>query len=199
MSVTERHSWRPGRWAVIAAGLLFVLLAAVACGADAETEQKLEFGKVVSTDRVYTIEDFFAIGFRKNKQYSVEELPAGVDAWSGFWGLDPYDRKDYELRFYASHEDAVEYGPALAEEVTGEDAELYRKNPTWKEGAKDRWQSALGFTGATTSLMPSGPSPIYGDFAILDNVLMLCQGADSQQGLEQCEALVDALVAAAEE
>ena len=46
--------------------------------------------------------------------------------------------------------------------------------------------------------MPSGPSPKYGDYVILGNVWMLCEGADSGQGLERCEALVDPLTAAAE-
>lgn len=195
MSETRRESWQPSRRATIAAGLLFVLLGVVACGADAEEDQKLKFQKVSASDHVYAIEDFLAAGFKKSKQYDVAELPAGVAAWQGYWGPDPYSRKQYELRFYGSHGDAVEHGPALAEEVTGEDAEAYRKNPTWKEGAKDRWQSAIGATGAIHGPMPSGPSPKYGDYVIFGNVLMLCEGADSGQGLERCEALLDALIA----
>ncbi len=109
----------------------------------------------------------------------------------GFFGPDPYSRKQYELRFYASHEDAVEHGPALAEEITGEDAQAYRKNPTWKEGAKDRWQSATGL--ANVEANPTGPSPMYGNFAIYGNVVMLCEGADSAHALERCSGLVEAL------
>lgn len=149
------------------------------------------------SDRVLAIADFMDVGFKTDRQYDIAELPAGVDAWMGFWGSDPYSRKQYELRFYPSHEDAVEHGPALAEEVTGEDAEEYRKNPTWKEGAKDRWQSAIGATGAIHGPMPSGPSPKYGDYVIFGNVLMLCEGSDSGQGLERCEALIRALTDAA--
>ncbi len=168
---------------VMASVLAIVFIAA--CGsADTGGVQK-----VTPSESVVEIVDFVSVGFKKTKQYDVAELPAGVDAWQGYWGPDPYSRKQYELRFYTSHEDAVEYGPALAEEVTGEDAAAYRKNPTWKEGAKDRWQSARGMSG----LMPSGPSPKYGDYLIFGNVLMLCEGADSRQGLERCEALVDAL------
>jgi len=195
MSVSEQRPRHPYRWAAIALGLLLVLLAAAACGSDAGTAGRDGFQKVTASAGTYEIEDFVTIGFRKSKQYDVAELPAGLDAWAGFWGPDPYSRKDYELRFYASHEDAVEHGVALAEEVTGEDAEEYRKNPTWKEGAKDRWQSAIGATGAIHGPMPSGPSPRYGDYAIFGNVLMLCEGADSGQGLERCEALVSALTA----
>ncbi len=191
MSTTDRRCRRAARWVAFAAGLLLVLLTAAACG----TAGTGGFQKVTPSDIVFEIDDFLSVGFKKNKQYDVAELPAGVDAWQGFWGPDPYSRKDYELRFYASHEDAVEFGPALAEEVTGEDAAAYRKNPTWKEGAKDRWQSAVGFSGALGVLVPSGPSPKYGAHVIFGNVLMLCAGADSGQGLERCEALVDALIA----
>jgi len=194
MSVAEQRFRRPHQWAAVAAGLLFALLLAAACGVDAETKQKLEFQKVSASDRVYAIEDLLAAGFKKSKQYDVAELPAGVDAWLGFWGPDPYSRKQYELRFYASHEDAVEYGTPLAEEVTGEDAAEHRVNPTWKEGARDRWLSGAP-PGPTTGTLSSGPSPKYGDFAIFGNVLMLCEGGESGQGLERCEALVDALVA----
>ena len=194
MSVMKRHSCRPRRWAAIATVIALgtALFAVAACGGGSEVTDEPEFQRIDRSGRVYTIDDFLAAGFKKVKQYDVAELPAGVDAWQGYWGPDPYSRKDYELRFYASHEDAVEHGPALADEVTGEDAEAYRKNPTWKEGAKDRWQNA--FTGDPGSIM-HGPFPKYGDFAIFGHVLMLCEGADSGQGLERCEALVEALVA----
>jgi len=195
MSVTKRHSRRTSRWGaiamVVAAGT--ALLAVAACDGGGGAAGEREFQKIDPSGGVYTIDDFLAAGFKKSKQYDVTELPGGVDAWLGFWGPDPYSRKQYELRFYASHEDAVEYGTALAEEATGEDAEMYRRDPTWKEGAKDRWQSAIGFSGATSSNVPSGQSPKYGGFAIFGNVLVLSEGADEGQSLERCEGLVLAL------
>lgn len=187
MFSSDQYERRSTRWGVVALGLLLVLLVTTSCS----TTEGGGFEKITPSDTVFVINDFFELGFKKDKQYDVEELPGGVDAWTGFWGSDPYNRKDYELRFYGSHEDAVKHGPALAEEVTGEDALAYRKNPTWKEGAKDRWQNA--FTGDLQASSISGPSPKYGDYAIFGNVLMLCEGADSEQGLERCEALVDAL------
>jgi len=170
MPLATQRSRHVYRRAGLVAGLLLALLVAVACGTDAESAEGKGFQKVTPSERVYAIEDFLAIGFRKNKQYDVEGLPAGIDAWAGFWGPDPYSRKDYELRFYASHEDAVEQGTGLAKEVTGEDAEEYRKNPTWKEGAKDRWQSARLGMGPLGGHVASGPSPKYGDFTIFGNL-----------------------------
>ena len=191
MSTTERRRSQQARWAAIAAGLLAVLLTVAACGGGGDGESG--FQKITASESVFEIDDFLSIGFKKNKQYKVDELPGGLDAWAGFWGLDPYSRKDYEIRFYASHDAAVELGPALAEEVTGDNAQAFRKNPTWKEGAKDRWQNAFTADLAASSL--SGPSPKYGNYAIYGNILVLCEGVDSEQGLKHCEDLVVALTA----
>jgi len=175
---------------VIALGT--ALLAVAACGGgDGEAAGEPEFQRVDPAGGVYTIDDFLAAGFKKSKQYDVTGLPGGVDARLGFFGPDPSSRKQYELRFYASHEDAVEQGTPLAEEVTGEDAAEYRLIPTWEEGARDRWVSSSG--GHWGGLELRGASPVYGDFVIFGNVVMLCEGMDSAQALERCEGLVLAL------
>ena len=190
MSAIARDGRRSTRWFAFVAGLLLAVLIAAACGNEGEGAAAGGFQKVTPSDSVFAFDDFLSIGFKKDKQYNVEELPGGVDAWTGFWGPDPSSRKVYEIRFYGSHDDAVEHGPALAEEVTGPNAAEFRKNPTWKEGAKDRWQSA-----STADLVQRavGPSPRYGDYVIFGNILMLCEGGDSGQGLKRCEALIDAL------
>jgi len=191
MSKTLHPCWL-GEWVTLTAAGLLVVFTAVACGADTEADagaaQQVEFQKVTASERVYAIDDFVAFGFKKRRQYDVTELPGGVDAWMGYWGTDPYDRQQYELRFYASHGDATVLGPDLAREGAGEEAEAHRKNPTWKEGHKDRWQNV--FVGENQF---EGRWPHYGDYAILGNVIMLCEGADPAQGLERCEALANAL------
>ena len=124
--------WLKGVGMVVVLGISLALL--TACGGEVE----FQFQKVAPSEEIYEFGDFKAIGFKKSKQYDVTGLPGGVDAYMGFFGSDPYNRKQYELRFYASHEDAVEQGTPPAEEVTGEDAEEYRLNPTWEEGRRDR-------------------------------------------------------------
>ena len=110
----------------------------------------------------------------------------------GFWGPDPSNRNYYELRFYPTHEAAVEAGSHLAGEATGEELKLKRDSQTWTEGAKDRWRSG-NVTAASTGGVTAGPGPTYGDFAVFGNVVMLCEGADLAQALERCSGLVDAL------
>jgi len=180
-------------------GALLALVAAVACGGGGgEASDVWQFQKVDPAEQVYTLDDLLAVGFKKSKTYDTEGLPEAVDAYMGFWGLDPYNRKEYELRFYASHEDAVQYGTALAEEGSGEGMEANKDTQTWQEGARHRW-----FSGGTTDISSPGsmqkPGPRYGDFAIYGNVIMLCEGADSGQSLERCEGLVDAIREAATE
>ena len=186
-------------WSTAVGGLLLALVAPAACGgeADAETPTEPSVQQPAVSDRVYTIEDLFAVGFKKNKQYDVEGLPAGVDAWSGFWGLDPFDRSDYEVRFYASHEDAVEYGTPLAEEVAGEDAALHKDNPTWKAGAKDRWRSS-SVVGLTRGLQSGRLGQRYLAFVVFANMAVLSEGRDNADALERCDLLIDALLAAGE-
>ncbi|MDP6667839.1 MAG: hypothetical protein QF357_10655 [Dehalococcoidia bacterium] len=192
-----KHFSRPRfRWKALVAALPIVVLFSIGCGSGGDGDGGSEIGKITASEVIYTIDDFTDFGFKTQKDYDVTDLPGGVAAWVGFWGPDASNRKDYELRFYASHGDAVEYGPALAEEVTGENALSFRKNPTWEEGAKDRWQNA--FTGDLQASSVSGPSPKYGDYIIFGNVLMLCEGADSGQGLERCRALVGELTAEVE-
>ena len=192
MAVTKFRCHLPGTVAT----LLLVTFLSTACGSSGpEKLDERAFQKVTPSDSAYAIQDLAPIGFKKDKQYDVEGLPAGVDAWSGFWGPGPYDRTDFEVRFYASHQDAVEFGTPLAEEVTGEDAGLHRDNPTWKEGAKDRWRSS-SVVGLTRGLQSGRLGPRYLDFAIYANMVILGEGEDSAAALARCALLVDALIAA---
>jgi len=182
---------------VFRTGVAAILLLGVACSSGATGAGSIaapaapEFQKVMATDREYSIEDIVAAGFKKSKHYDVEGLPAGKDAWYGFWriGGDPVD---YELRFYESHQDAVAHGTAPAEEVTGDDAVLSSEQMTWKEGSNER-RTIIGGGGTGGDAAFSGAAARYADFSIFGNVVMLCEGTDSAHSLERCEALVTAL------
>ena len=186
---------RKTRRAAIALMPLIALLAVVACGGAGDGGEKAAstgFQKVAPSDTVYTIDDLLATGFKKSKTYNVEGLPEAAEAYMGFWGLDPYDRKEYELRFYASHQSAVENGTALAVEASGEGMTANKDTQTWQEGATHRW-FAGGVTDTSSPASKQSPRPRYGDFAILGNLVMLCEGADSGQALDRCEDLVAAI------
>ena len=55
--------------------------------------------------RTFTVEDFVAAGWKKNKQYPTDTVPGATDIWYGF-----FDQKNIEIRFYPSHEAALAQG-----------------------------------------------------------------------------------------
>ena len=186
---------RPLHRSIVATAFaLAALLLLAACGSEGGTGGKSDegFQKIAPSDRSYAIDDLVSAGFRKSGQYDVEGLPNATEVWYGFWGPDPYSRKDYEARFYASHEDAVEYGADLADEVTGTDTLRANKDKlTWEGGKREWWirTSVIGIIGGAGA----GNVARYADFAVFGNIVMLCEGQDSSQSLERCEGLINAL------
>ena len=63
-------------------------------------------------DRIFTLDDLIAAGWRKSKQLDAEALPATAEVWYGF-----YNQKDIEVRVYASHKDVLERGVGPAQEA----------------------------------------------------------------------------------
>jgi len=182
-------------WSMKTAILVTLLAAfgaiATACGSSGSGAQ--DFVQIRTAPANYTIDDLKAIGLKASKQYDVEGLPDGLDAWKGFWGLDPYSRNDYEIRFYASHDVAVSSGQALAIEATGEEFEASRDSQTWTVGVKDRWQTR-GVTDVSSAGSRQSPGPTYQDWAIVGNIVILCDGLDSEQALVRCASLIDNLL-----
>jgi len=194
-NVVNRASWRRRAVAIVVAAA--VCAAAAACGSEGAAESDApaveeaagsQFQKIRPGDRVYTLDDLTSVGFKKGRTYGVEGLTGAVSAYYGFWGLDPYDRDDYEVRFYASHEDAVEHGTAFAEERIGHGAKLTKETATWTEGVKDA--RVCVNIGGTMSHGDSCLEPKYFDYVIAANMVLLCQGRDSLTSLEACDELL---------
>tara|TARA_B100000809_G_C14999180_1_gene480889 strand:- start:18 stop:608 length:591 start_codon:yes stop_codon:yes gene_type:complete len=174
---------------VVLVFLVVIVLTMAGCGSDESLDEN--FVQIRTAPDNYTVDDLKAFGFKASKHYDVEGLPDGLDAWKGFWGLDPYDRHDYEIRFYASHDLAVSSGKPIAIESTGEEFEASRETQTWTEGLKDRWQ-AQGVTDISGGASrQSKPRPTYPNWAILGNMVILCDGLDSEQALIRCGELID--------
>ena len=146
---------------------------------------------ITPSDHIFTFDNLKTIGFKKNREYDISELPGATEAWFGFWGEDRSNIKDYEIRFYPTHSDAVSLGENLAQEVTGDDAVITKK-ATWKEGIKDRRQVGGGRTKGTLELQATGIFPKYGNYAIYGNMVILCEGQE-ELALETCWKLIQHL------
>jgi hypothetical protein len=180
------------RIAIAVSVCVWALLAFGACGT-ASTATSGPSQNVIPSDRLFAIEDFATTGFKVAKEYDVKGLTAATGAWFGFWRPDGSAAKEYEIRFYASHADAVALGTSFAEEATGEGANLDEETATWKEGIRDR---RYFFAGPIGSHGSGAVRAKYGGYAIYGNMILLCEGANRGHSLDRCDSLIDAIVSA---
>ncbi len=164
-------------------------LAATACGSG-DAASAAAFTQVSDSGATFTLDDLMVIGFKESRTYPLDGLPGASDAVFGFWRVPNGDPVDYEVRFYRNHEDAVLLGRAIADEGSGDDAILDDVEATYPHGAKDR-RVVVGFGGGGGQ--SSGIGPKYGDYAIFDNLVVLCGGGTSGQSLERCGFLAEAI------
>ena len=147
--------------------------------------------RIYDPGTILAIEDLQAFGFKKSKTYDVEGLNGADSAYFGFWAVDTYDRKDYEVRFFPSHSDAVEFGTAQADERSGEDAVLDEDEMSWPVGVKDARQCKGDVaSGPVSHGIGSCKSPKYWDFSIYANMILLCAGGDVETARELCNDLL---------
>ena len=169
--------------------LIVLTLLIIGCSSQNSESEKSALEIVSTSEKVFSIDDFYSMGFKKNKSYDVTELEGASDAVLGFWGEKKSDSKTYEIRIYDSHENAISLGERFAKEVTGNDAVIKSSQSSWKEGLKDRRKiGGPGDSGGGRS----GTFPRYGNYAIYGNVIMLCEGPE-EIALENCWDLINNL------
>ena len=179
------------------ARLLILLLAiaalsivAVACGSDSDGASSSPDGpiaKIDTTERIYTADDIInATNFKHNDDYDVEGLDGAVAAIYGFYGVDPYNRQEYEARFYPDHATAMIQGVDFANEATGAEAVLLKDIQRWDEGISDRRQCA-GNGGHHSGKCDN---PKYFDYVVVGNMVLMCQGKDTATSHQACADLM---------
>ena len=155
-------------------------LLAVACGSSNESHGST-FLKINPDQAIRDLNSFDGARFKLAKEYDISELPMASAAYMGYFTPPDSEPIQYELRIYPDHMSAVEKGIEYAEEVTGAEALLRAVDVRWDEGTKDRRGGGFHRHGLT---------PLYGDYAVIGNVIMLCEGRDSTQSLNRCESLL---------
>ena len=146
---------------------LLVIVVACACtdtgSADISVEDAADAPRppsIFHADRTFTTDSFVAAGWKKSKEYDNATVPESTEIWYGF-----FDQKDIEIRFYQSHESALEHGVPLAQESLQMDA-----------GAR---------IGGVNTVRTG-----YSAYAVAGNAVMLCE-----LDVSSCETLINALEA----
>ena len=77
--------------------LIFAGALIVSCGESGSSEKQLDV--ITNTEKIYTFDDLKIMGFKKNREYDVEDLTGASEAYFGFWGIKKSESKDYEIGF----------------------------------------------------------------------------------------------------
>jgi hypothetical protein len=163
MKVMAIFTPRQIRLIFMAASVLLLLV--VACGSSDsggdDGSASEDDGPIVSRSAdSFDVDSFVDAGWKKSKEYSTETVPDASAIWYGF-----YQSQDVEIRFYASHSDAIGVGLDAANSVV------------------DRVpNSNLKGQG----LFPGDQRTGYSDFMVAGNTIILCQSL-----IEICEELVE--------
>ena len=112
------------------------ILLLLSCSSGEELPEPIE--KITDSGIIFSIQEIKEMGFKKNHEYKVDDLPGAVSAYFGFIKNDLGDPEDYEIRFYNNHSDAIELGIKYTDNVTGENGCISKDCALWEEGLKHR-------------------------------------------------------------
>ena len=164
----------------------FIWTSLLNCSGDAGNDS---LSKTSTTGRIIEVGEFMDTPFKTLKEYRTDGLPGAIAVIHGFLRRDS-DAYDYEVRFYESHDMAVELGISFAEEGSGPNAVIRERDAVYKEGIKDR----RVVTGALAGAIEGGSvGPKYGGYVIYENLILLCQGFEFEQSFKRCNLLTDIL------
>jgi len=187
MKFPRLNACAPARiaWVLALVPPLLLLAGAVACSS---SKVPAEFSRIAAGTRTYTSADLESIGFKVSKRYDIEGLAGATAATYGFWRPPVGDPIDFEFRFYKSHEEAIKYGTAPADEATGDDAVLDVDKAAWKADVPER-RTLFRAVGSGSS----GIRARYPDYVIRGNLVILCGGATAEHAQANCSSVLSSL------
>ena len=158
------------------------ILLLLSCSSGEELPEPIE--KITDSGIIFSIQEIKEMGFKKNHEYKVDDLPGAVSAYFGFIKNDLGDPEDYEIRFYNNHSDAIELGIKYTDNVTGENGCISKDCALWEEGLKHRIRmSDLGTL-----------HPKYMSYIVYNNFILMCPGYDEGEALSKCTSIINKLI-----
>ncbi len=143
---------------------------------------------IIDDGRSWSVDDFKSAstaGVKTSKEYDITDLPSAVAAWKLL-----FDRKDFEARFYPDHATAISAGTKWANSVSGDDADVVGDNVLWEVGRNDRRQCNRA---AETPHSSCSYTARYGDYVIQGNMILLCEGPNSEEALKACDKILEVI------
>ena len=160
---------------------ILTILLLLSCSSGEELPEPIE--KITDSGIIFSIQEIKEMGFKKNHEYKVDDLPGAVSAYFGFIKNDLGDPEDYEIRFYNNHSDAIELGIKYTDNVTGENGCISKDCALWEEGLKHRIRmSDLGTL-----------HPKYMSYIVYNNFILMCPGYDEGEALSKCTSIINKL------
>ena len=163
------------------------LLFAFACSPSEEVFVPME--KISDQGKILSIGDFKSTGFKKSNEYNVEDLTGATSAFYGFMKNELGDPEDYELRFYSSHNDAINLGTKFAENIVGDDACISKDCSMWLENLNQRTH----LEGGRNNTWNGTKAPKYNNYVIYNNLILFCPGYNEEDSMENCTVFIDKL------
>ncbi len=157
----------------------------ISCASKNESLKGVE--QVSNLDEIFVVSDFEDIGFKVIKNYDVKDLPNAKAAIFGWMEDSLGNPKDYEVRFYKNHKQALD-SKNLIKEVVGEDSSVTNRDVTWKEGQSDRRVNRRGSGSG-----PGSAKPKYLYYIIYGNTVILCEGLNEDMSKSLCSYIVQNL------
>ena len=135
--------------------LTIAIVAIVTCGSedaasDGSSDAVEGAPAIVLADQTFTTDSFVAAGWKKSKEYDTATVPESNEIWYGF-----FSQKDIEIRFYSTHDAAIEFGVPAAE------------NSIESAVKRSKGGRLLDFSG--------GSFTGYADYLVVGNVILLCE------------------------
>lgn len=147
---------------------------------------------ILSAQGQYTLADIEGLhDFKLSKSYDVAGLRDATAAVYGFFGTDPYNRREMEIRFYPDYGSALDSGVDFADEATGPTAVLTSSAQRWDTGLTQRRACRANTRGSHHTGRCDAAK--YGDYIVLGNLIILCEGIDSETAIRNCNAFAETL------
>tara|TARA_B100001123_G_scaffold46152_4_gene47081 strand:- start:7596 stop:8120 length:525 start_codon:yes stop_codon:yes gene_type:complete len=166
----------------------YYLLLIIIIGCTNQDTNFIEIEQFNNNGSYLNIDNFKNIGFKVLKEYDVSGLENADSAFLGWMKDELNNTYDYELRFYDTHDNAIN-SVGIIEEIIGEDAILASRDVAWKEGNSDRRVNRRGAGSG-----PGSAKAKYLHYIIYGNTVILCEGLSVEESKKICTNFINQII-----